>query len=85
MRNRNILVSGAGIAGPALAYWLHRYGFHSTVVEREAVLRTGGYAVDFRGAAHLRVLQRMGLLDAVRQLQRTWAPSPSSTATAGGC
>jgi 2-polyprenyl-6-methoxyphenol hydroxylase-like FAD-dependent oxidoreductase len=65
MRNRNILISGASVAGPALAYWLHRYGFNPTVVERAPVLRDGGYAVDFRGAA-LDVLDRMGLLDQVR-------------------
>jgi 2-polyprenyl-6-methoxyphenol hydroxylase-like FAD-dependent oxidoreductase len=33
-QNRTVLISGASIAGPALAYWLHRYGFTPTVVER---------------------------------------------------
>src|SRR5215831_16108903 len=50
---REILISGASVAGPALAYWLSRHGFHPTVVERAPHLRGGGYAVDFRGAAHL--------------------------------
>jgi 2-polyprenyl-6-methoxyphenol hydroxylase-like FAD-dependent oxidoreductase len=67
--NRNILISGAGIAGPALAYWLGRYGFQCTVVERAPALREGGYAVDFRGPAHLGVLQRMGILEEVRRRQ----------------
>jgi 2-polyprenyl-6-methoxyphenol hydroxylase-like FAD-dependent oxidoreductase len=61
-----VLISGASIAGPTLAYWLDRYGFDTTVVERAAALRQGGYAVDFRGEVQLAVLDRMGLLDQVR-------------------
>src|ERR1700761_3104971 len=68
MNNRNILISGASIAGPALAFWLRRYGFQPTIVERAPRLRPGGYAVDFRGAS-VRVLERMGLLAEVRRLQ----------------
>ncbi|GAD82708.1 FAD-dependent oxidoreductase [Nocardia asteroides NBRC 15531] len=66
MRNQTVLISGASIAGPALAYWLHRYGFAVTVVERAPALRPGGQAVDFKGRTHLTVLERMGILDAVR-------------------
>ncbi|MGW4424360.1 FAD-dependent monooxygenase [Streptosporangium sp. NPDC004631] len=62
LKNKDILISGAGVAGPALAYWLHRHGFTPTVVERTPALRDGGYAVDFRGEAHLTVLDRMGIL-----------------------
>ncbi|MGA6204345.1 FAD-dependent monooxygenase [Nocardia testacea] len=65
MKNRNILISGAGIAGPALAFWLHRYGFHPTVVERAPTLRSGGHPVDIRGTAR-DVAQRMGIVDRVR-------------------
>jgi 2-polyprenyl-6-methoxyphenol hydroxylase-like FAD-dependent oxidoreductase len=54
------LISGASIAGPALAYWLQRFGFSVTVVERSATLRPGGQPVDIRGAA-LEVVERMGL------------------------
>jgi 2-polyprenyl-6-methoxyphenol hydroxylase-like FAD-dependent oxidoreductase len=63
--NRDILISGASVAGPALAWWLSRHGYHPTVVERAPQLRGGGYAVDFRGPAHLNVLAKMGLLDAI--------------------
>ncbi|MFE1592708.1 FAD-dependent monooxygenase [Nocardia sp. NPDC058705] len=63
---RTVLISGASIAGPALAYWLHRYGFSVTVVERAPALRAGGQAVDFKGKTHLKVLERMGILDEVR-------------------
>jgi 2-polyprenyl-6-methoxyphenol hydroxylase-like FAD-dependent oxidoreductase len=69
MDNQNILISGASVAGPALAYWLRRYGFRPTVVERAPELRGGGYAVDFRGPAHLSVLARMGLLEQIRAQQ----------------
>jgi 2-polyprenyl-6-methoxyphenol hydroxylase-like FAD-dependent oxidoreductase len=69
MENQNILISGASVAGPALAYWLRRRGFNPTVVEQAPSLRGGGYAVDFRGAAHLSVLARMGVLDQVRDQQ----------------
>ncbi|MEV5536535.1 FAD-dependent monooxygenase [Saccharopolyspora shandongensis] len=69
MHNENILISGAGIAGPALAHWLRRYGFRPTIVERAPALREGGQAVDFRGTAHLTVLRRMGILDEVRRRQ----------------
>ena len=36
--NRDILISCAGTAGPALAWWLGRYGFNPTVVERTRLL-----------------------------------------------
>jgi 2-polyprenyl-6-methoxyphenol hydroxylase-like FAD-dependent oxidoreductase len=66
---RTVLISGAGIAGPALAYWLRRYGFTPTVVERAPSVRDGGYAVDFRGPVHLGLLDRMGLRDAVERVR----------------
>ncbi|GAB4588789.1 FAD-dependent monooxygenase [Nocardia sp. IFM 10818] len=62
MRNTTVLISGAGVAGPALAYWLQRYGFEVTVVEKAAMLRAGGQAIDFTGATHMTVLERMGML-----------------------
>ena len=62
----SVLISGAGIAGPALAYWLRRYGFEATIVERAPALRPGGQAVDIRGAAR-EVVERMSLLADVRQ------------------
>jgi 2-polyprenyl-6-methoxyphenol hydroxylase-like FAD-dependent oxidoreductase len=65
MTRRTVLISGGGIAGPALAYWLHRWGFGVTVVERAPGPRPGGQAVDLRGAART-VVDRMGLLDQVR-------------------
>jgi 2-polyprenyl-6-methoxyphenol hydroxylase-like FAD-dependent oxidoreductase len=68
VKNRTFLISGASVAGPALAFWLHRYGFKPTIVERAPAIRPGGYAVDFRGAS-LRALERMGLLPEVQRKQ----------------
>lgn len=64
---RSVLISGASIAGPALAYWLDRYGFEVTVVERAAQPRPGGHAVDVRGTAKA-VAERMGIMPAIRGL-----------------
>ncbi|MFI1582386.1 FAD-dependent monooxygenase [Embleya sp. NPDC020630] len=66
MENRNVLVVGASVAGPALAYWLHRYGFDVTVAERAPALRLGGQAVDIRGVAR-EVVERMGLAAEIRR------------------
>ena len=60
-----ILVSGASIAGPAVAYWLQRYGFTVTVVEHAQALRGGGYPIDIRGTA-LDVVERMGVYPRLR-------------------
>jgi 2-polyprenyl-6-methoxyphenol hydroxylase-like FAD-dependent oxidoreductase len=62
--NREILISGASVAGPALAWWLHHHGFRPTIVERAPSLREGGYKVDIRGTA-VDVVRRMGLLEQV--------------------
>ncbi|MFE5298354.1 FAD-dependent monooxygenase [Streptomyces sp. NPDC056632] len=62
---RTVLISGASIAGPALALWLHRYGFAPTVVEKAPAVRTGGYKVDLRGGA-IEICARTGILDEVR-------------------
>ncbi|MDA3628280.1 FAD-dependent monooxygenase [Saccharopolyspora sp. WRP15-2] len=63
---KTILISGASIAGPALAFWLHEHGFHPTVVERSPAIRDGGYAIDVRGAA-VTVAERMGILTELRE------------------
>lgn len=62
---KRILITGASIAGPALAWWLHRFGMDVTVVERAPEFRDGGQNIDVRGAAR-QVLERMGLFEAVK-------------------
>ncbi|MER7780228.1 FAD-dependent monooxygenase [Streptomyces sp. NPDC096191] len=60
-----VLICGASIAGPALAFWLNRHGFEVTVVEKAGTLRSGGYPIDVRGTA-LDVVERMGILPQLR-------------------
>jgi 2-polyprenyl-6-methoxyphenol hydroxylase-like FAD-dependent oxidoreductase len=60
VKNKRVLISGAGIAGLTLAYWLKQYGFVPTIIERHKTLRTGGYKIDIRGVA-LDVIKKMGL------------------------
>src|ERR1700722_2168211 len=67
MLNQTVLISGASIAGPALAYWLERYGCRVTVVEKAPALRLGGQPVDFKGRPHRTVLERMGVWDEIRE------------------
>ncbi|RNG18365.1 FAD-dependent monooxygenase [Streptomyces botrytidirepellens] len=64
--HRTILISGASIAGPSLAYWLDRHGFEVTVVEKASAIRGGGYPIDIRGTAR-DVADRMGLLPQLRK------------------
>jgi 2-polyprenyl-6-methoxyphenol hydroxylase-like FAD-dependent oxidoreductase len=59
-----VLISGAGPAGLTAAYWLKRYGYNPTIVERAPSLLVGGYKIDVRGAA-LQVIKQMGIHDAV--------------------
>ncbi|HEY2510073.1 MAG TPA: FAD-binding domain [Polyangiaceae bacterium] len=61
-----VLISGSGIAGPTLAYWLKRAGFTPTLVELAPRLRTSGYVVDFWGSG-FEVADRMGLVPVLRQ------------------
>src|SRR5438876_9271177 len=68
--NPNILISGASIAGPTLAYWLKRYGFTPTVIERVPQLREGGYPVDVRFEA-VQVAKLMGIWPRLQQEKTT--------------
>jgi 2-polyprenyl-6-methoxyphenol hydroxylase-like FAD-dependent oxidoreductase len=72
--NKTVLISGASIAGPALAFWLSSHGFTVTVVEQASTLREGGYKVDIRGVA-MEVIDRMGLMPEIDK---------ASTAMRGG-
>ena len=64
---RTVLISGAGIAGPTLAWWLVRKGFTPTLVEKAPTPRTGGYVIDFWGVGY-DVAARMGLLPALERV-----------------
>ena len=62
---KDILICGASIAGPALAWWLRYRGFNPVLVEKAPAPRPGGHAIDIRGAA-LDVVQAMGLEQEIR-------------------
>ena len=61
MEQKNVLISGIGIAGPTLAYWLGEHGYRPTLMEQAPRLRTGGYLIDFWGRGY-DIAARMGLL-----------------------
>ena len=63
----NVLISGAGITGPTLAFWLRKYGFAPTLVECAPALRTGGYVIDFWGLGY-DIAEKMGLLPDIAKL-----------------
>jgi 2-polyprenyl-6-methoxyphenol hydroxylase-like FAD-dependent oxidoreductase len=65
MTQPTVLISGAGIAGPTLAFWLNQYGYRVIVVEIAPQIRPGGQTVDLRGAGRA-VVERMGLTDQMR-------------------
>ncbi len=72
--NRNILISGAGISGLTLAYWLKKRGFSPVLIEKRPDLHDRGYMIDFYGSGY-DVAEKMGLLE---QLQEKSAQYPVS-------
>ncbi|MCT7369654.1 FAD-dependent monooxygenase [Mycolicibacterium llatzerense] len=66
MTQPTVLISGAGIAGPALAHWLAGNGYRVVIVEAAPAIRPGGQTVDLRGAGR-DVVTRMGLLTAMTE------------------
>ena len=67
MNNKAILIAGAGIAGPTLAFWLKAAGFEPTLIERASGLRGGGYVIDFWGLGY-DIAERMGLLEDINRV-----------------
>ena len=63
---KNILVVGAGIAGPIVCYWLKKSGFTPSLIEKSDALRKGGHAVDIRGIA-IDIVKKMGIYDEIAQ------------------
>ena len=63
----NVLISGVGIAGPTLAFWLRQYGFSPTLVESAPALRTSGYVIDFWGLGY-DIAEEMGLLPDITRI-----------------
>jgi 2-polyprenyl-6-methoxyphenol hydroxylase-like FAD-dependent oxidoreductase len=63
-RSKKILICGGGIAGPACAWWLTKYGFSVVVVEKATAFRDGGQNVDVKGAGQ-QVINLMGLTEQI--------------------
>jgi 2-polyprenyl-6-methoxyphenol hydroxylase-like FAD-dependent oxidoreductase len=63
-----VLISGGGLAGLTVAYWLHKYGFTPVVIERSSGLRRDGYGIDFFGSGY-DVAERMGLIEQLKAQQ----------------
>ena len=68
MKNTDILISGAGIAGLTLAVLLKEQGYEPLVVERNKALRSEGYMMDFFGSGW-DVAERMGLVPELRAIR----------------
>ncbi|MEO7047325.1 MAG: FAD-binding domain [Ferruginibacter sp.] len=66
IKNKTILISGMGIAGTTLAYWLIQYGFEPTIIEVYPTRRTGGYMIDFMGTGY-DVAERMGIVESIKE------------------
>ena len=66
MSRLSVLISGAGIAGSALAYWVARFGHSATVVERSESLRSSGAPVDVRRPA-MPIVERMNIVPRLRE------------------
>lgn len=64
------LISGAGIAGPTLAFFLAKSGWHITVVEKSSELLSYGQNIDINGSA-LKVMREMGMIDELRRFHTT--------------
>ncbi|MGH7532799.1 MAG: FAD-binding domain [Gemmatimonadales bacterium] len=62
-----VAINGAGVAGPALAFWLRRSGHEVLLVEEAPAPRTGGYVIDFWGIGY-DIADRMGLIPEIRRL-----------------
>lgn len=56
-----VLISGGGIAGLTLAYFLHQNGMTPVVIERACDPRREGYAIDFFGTSY-EVAEQMHLI-----------------------
>ena len=63
-----ILVIGAGIAGPAVCYWLKRFGFSPVLIEKSASIRKGGQALDIRGVA-IDIAKKMGIYEQICKMR----------------
>ena len=62
-----VAINGMGIAGPALAYWLHRFGHKPTLIEKASAPRKGGYLIDCWGLGYDQA-EKIGILPKLLEL-----------------
>ena len=65
MSSKKVLISGAGIGGLTLAYFLHKNGYQPIIIEKAASLRHGGYMIDFFSSG-ISVAEKMGIIDQLK-------------------
>lgn len=62
-----IAISGAGVAGPAFAYWMRKAGHEVTLIEAAPGFRTGGYIIDFWGLGYT-IAEKMGVVEDIQKV-----------------
>ena len=65
MSNKKILISGAGVGGLTVAYFLKQKGFDPVIIEKASSLRDGGYMIDFFSSG-ISVSEKMGIIDQLK-------------------
>lgn len=65
LKQKEVLISGASIAGLSMAYWMNKLGYKVTVVEIANKPRVGGTAIDLKGET-VNVIKRMGILEELK-------------------
>jgi 2-polyprenyl-6-methoxyphenol hydroxylase-like FAD-dependent oxidoreductase len=66
MSNKKILISGAGVGGLTVAYFLKQKGFNPVIIEKASSLRDGGYMIDFFSSG-ISVAEKMGIIDQLKE------------------
>lgn len=69
-RTMRVLISGVGVAGPVVAFWLAKAGARITLVEKAPALLSHGQNIDVQGTA-IAIIKKMGLMDQLRRLNTT--------------
>ena len=66
MSNKKILISGAGVGGLTVAYFLKQKGFDPVIIEKASSLRDGGYMIDFFSSG-ISVSEKMEIIDQLKE------------------
>lgn len=69
LKNKKILISGGGIAGCTLAYFLHKYGFTPVVTEETSEFKRRGYMLALNAQIGQKVAEKMGILEQLKQFE----------------